>query len=82
MLLASVAYELNNPLSIVMMQADLLREESDNSPLTERARSITHAVERCMRIVQHFLTLARQHPPERCPVHLNTIMEEAIELLD
>jgi PAS domain S-box-containing protein len=80
-LLASVAHELNNPLSIVMMQADLLREESGNGPMTDQARAITQAVERCMRIVQHFLTLARQHPPERRPVHLNTIMEEAIELL-
>jgi signal transduction histidine kinase len=81
LLLASVAHELNNPLSIIMMQADLLHEESGNNPLRERARSITHAVERCMQIVQHFFTLVRQHPPERRPVHLNTILDEAIGLL-
>ncbi len=80
-LLASVAHELNNPLSIVMMQADLLREESRHGPLMEHARAITQAAERCMRIVQHFLTLARQHPPERRAIDLNKVMEDAIELL-
>jgi PAS domain S-box-containing protein len=80
-LLVSVAHELNNPLSIVMMQADLLREESGNGSLTERPQAITQAVERCMRIVQHFLSLARQHPPERRLVQLNAIIEEACKLL-
>lgn len=80
-LLASVAHELNNPLSIVMTQADLLREQSGDGPLIEHARAITQAVEDCMRIVQQFLTLGRQHPPERRPVHLNTMVEEALDLL-
>ena len=80
-LMASVAHELNNPLSIVMMQADLLREESRYGPLMEHARAITQAAERCMRTVQHFLTLARQHPPERRAVDLNKVMEDAIDLL-
>jgi two-component system NtrC family sensor kinase len=34
-----------------------------------------------MRIVHNFLTLARQNPPQHSPVHLNTIIEEALELL-
>jgi C4-dicarboxylate-specific signal transduction histidine kinase len=69
-LLASVAHELHNPLSIVMMQEDLLREELQNGPLTEQAQAITQSAERCARIVRNFLTLARQHPPERQCVDL------------
>jgi two-component system NtrC family sensor kinase len=80
-LLASVAHELNNPLSAVMAQADLLREESADGPLAEQAKAITQAAERCVRIVHNFLTLARQHPPERRPVELNTVVKEAVELL-
>jgi two-component system NtrC family sensor kinase len=34
-----------------------------------------------MRIVHNFLTLARQNPPQRSPVQLNTIIEDALELL-
>jgi len=80
-LLASVAHELNNPLSIVVVEADLLREDIESGPLAERASKITQAAARCARIVHNFLTLARQHPPERVSVHLNSIVEEALELL-
>jgi signal transduction histidine kinase/CheY-like chemotaxis protein len=80
-LLASVAHELNNPLSIVVVEADLLREDIESGPLAEHASKITQAAARCARIVHNFLTLARQHPPERVSVHLNSIVEEALELL-
>jgi PAS domain S-box-containing protein len=80
-LLASVAHELNNPLAVVKMQVDLLAEEAAAHPLHERARELHHATERCMRIVHNFLTLAHQNPPQRSPVQLNTIIEEALELL-
>jgi signal transduction histidine kinase/CheY-like chemotaxis protein len=80
-LLASVAHELNNPLSIVVVEADLLREDVESGPLAEHASKITQAAARCARIVHNFLTLARQHPPERVSVHLNTIVEDALELL-
>ena len=80
-LLASVAHELNNPLSVVMMQADVLREEIREGPLAEQAKAITQSAERCVRIVHNFLTLARQHPPERRPVALNTVVQDAVELL-
>src|SRR5919108_1030913 len=80
-LLASVAHELHNPLSIVMMQADLLREELHDGPMTDQAQAITQSAERCARIVRNFLTLARQHPPERQWVDLNHVVQEAVELL-
>jgi C4-dicarboxylate-specific signal transduction histidine kinase len=79
--LASVAHELHNPLSIVMMQADLLREELQDGPMTEQAQAIMQSAERCARIVRSFLTLARQHPPERQWVDLNRVVQEAVELL-
>jgi C4-dicarboxylate-specific signal transduction histidine kinase len=80
-LLASVAHELHNPLSILMMQADLLREELQDGPMTDQAQAITQSAERCARIVRNFLTLARQHPPERQWVDLNHVVQEAVELL-
>jgi two-component system NtrC family sensor kinase len=80
-LLASVAHELNNPLAILMMQADLLLEERHDEAQAEPVKAITQAAERCMRIVRNFLTLARQHAPERQSVALNTVVEGAMELL-
>jgi PAS domain S-box-containing protein len=80
-LLANVAHELNNPLAVIMMHADLLHEERQDDAQAEPVQAIMQAAERCMRIVRNFLTLARQHPPERQAVALNTVIEGAMELL-
>jgi signal transduction histidine kinase len=78
---AGVAHELNNPLSVVAGQTSLLRQMVGGGPLAERAEKIAQAADRCARIVRNFLTLARQHPPERQRVRLNQIIREAVELL-
>ncbi|HSF29690.1 MAG TPA: response regulator [Candidatus Tectomicrobia bacterium] len=80
-LLAGVAHELNNPLSVVMGQAALLQQSVRNKRQMERAEKIVQAAERCARIVNNFLALARQRPPERHPVQVNTVVREAVELL-
>src|SRR5437016_7041681 len=92
-MLASVAHELNNPLAVIMMEADLLQEEGqspaptqsrqrqDDDVQAEPLKAMMQAAERCMRIVRNFLTLARQHPPERQNVVLNTVVQGAMELL-
>ncbi len=80
-LVAGVAHELNNPLSIVMGHADLLRETLRSGPVAAQAEAITRAAERCARIVKNFITLARQHPPERQRTDLNRVVREAVELL-
>jgi signal transduction histidine kinase len=80
-MLVSVAHELNNPLTSIVLQAELLREDLRDSPLAEPATEITQAAARCERLVRQFLTLARQHPPERAAVALNTLVAETVELL-
>jgi signal transduction histidine kinase len=80
-LLAGVAHELNNPLSVVMGQAALLELTAGAGPMAERVGKIIKAAERCARIVKNFLALARQQPMERQAVSLNQVVQEAIELL-
>ena len=80
-LLASVAHELNNPLSVVTMQADLLSDEMIDQAGAERVRLISQSAERCVRIVQNFLAFARETPPQRTDVGLNAVVEGAMELL-
>ena len=80
-LLANVAHELNNPLAIILMQADLLREEAGSGLLAETAAELTQAATRCERLVRQFLTLARQHAPERTAVDLNALLTDTLELL-
>jgi PAS domain S-box-containing protein len=80
-LLAGVAHELNNPLAVVSCYAELLGEQTRGGPLAERVAKINQAAQRCVRIVKSFLTLARQHPPERHEVQLNDTIKEAMELM-
>ena len=79
-LLAGVAHELNNPLSVVTGHAALLRASGDPA-VTQRAEKIVRAADRCARIVRNFLALARQRPPAREATHLDTVVAEAIDLL-
>ncbi len=79
-LLAGVSHELNNPLSIVVAQATMMERQGEGGPLAERARHIRAAAERCGRIVQTFLAMARQRQPERRRVDLNAVVDAALEL--
>jgi PAS domain S-box-containing protein len=80
-LLAGVAHELNNPLSVILGQAELLRRTVGFGPLAQKADQIAQAAGRCASIVGNFLALARQRPPERRRVALNEIVREALDIV-
>lgn len=80
-LLAGVAHELNNPLSVVTGQIALLRETTSDRAVVERAERIRAAADRCARIVRTFLAMARQRQLEPRPVEVRRIVEMAVELL-
>jgi PAS domain S-box-containing protein len=81
-LLAGVSHELNNPLSVVVGQSTMLEEDAEGSPYAVRANKIRSAAERCARIVQTFLAMAREKPPERTRVNVNALVEAALDLTD
>ena len=78
-LLAGVAHELNNPLSVVVARAAIL-EERDDPGTRDAASKIRAAAERCARIVRTFLAMARQQQPERVPVTVSEVMSAALDL--
>jgi two-component system NtrC family sensor kinase len=80
-LLAGVSHELNNPLAVVLAQAEMLAMQTEGTPLADRAARIRRAAERCARIVQTFLAMARQKPPQRGAFSLNATAEAVIDLL-
>ena len=80
-LLAGVAHELNNPLTVVISRARLLAEDVGDPAIKQRLDQIHAASERCVHVVRNFLALARHHPPERAPVQLNTVVSEVVEFL-
>ena len=78
-LLAGVAHELNNPLSVVVARAVLLEEQGDSATQVA-AQKIRTAAERCARIVRTFLAMARQQQPERGPVAINDVVLAALDI--
>ncbi len=81
-LLAGVSHELNNPLSIVVAQAVMMERQARGTEIAERAQKVRRAADRCARIVQTFLAMARQKRPEREAVDLNGVVMAALELAD
>jgi PAS domain S-box-containing protein len=80
-LLAGVAHELNNPLSIVVGRAIMLEEGAQDPATLAAAQKIHAAAERCARIVKTFLAMARQHPPRYTEVQVNRIVEASLDML-
>ena len=80
-LLAGVAHELNNPLSVVVGHAGLLEELAPDAATRERAIKIRTSADRCARIVRTFLAMARSKPRQRGAVQLNATIEAALEIV-
>jgi signal transduction histidine kinase len=80
-LLAGVAHELNNPLSIITGNVSLLIQKAPDDEVRARGRKIEAATLRCARIMTNFLAMARRHPPERGPVALHEVLRGAVEIL-
>jgi len=80
-LLSGVAHELNNPLSTILMSAQLLRT---SAALPETARERAAAIEgecgRATRIVRELLAFARRRPPERRRIEVNDVVHDALQL--
>ena len=79
-LLAGVAHELNNPLSVVVGYSSMLREIGCDPAMEARVEKIHAAAERCARIVRTFLAMARARPPRREPVALGEVVQGALDL--
>jgi nitrogen-specific signal transduction histidine kinase/CheY-like chemotaxis protein len=80
-LLAGVAHELSNPLTVIQGQTVLLARSTGDPAVKRQAEEIAQAGDHCVRIVKNFLALARQRPPERSLVGINGLISETVELL-
>ena len=80
-LVSGVAHEVNNPLTAILGFADLLMEDAE-LPDTARKdlRVILQEAQRTKQIVQNLLSFARQMPPQRNALQLNSILRRTIQL--
>jgi|GEM_PF-2496632 len=79
-LLAGLAHELNNPLSVVSGQALMMEEAVSDDAISRRARRIRDAAERCSRIVRTFLSMARSQAPSSGAIDFNQTVRSALDL--
>lgn len=80
-LLAGVAHELNNPLSVVVGRSIMLESADVGPRIASSVTKIRLAAERCARIVKTFLAMARQQAPARVPVRLGEVIDASLELV-
>lgn len=80
-LVSGVAHEVNNPLTAILGFTDLLMENPDLPESARRdLRVILQEAQRTKQIVQNLLSFARQMPPRRQPVQLNSILKRTVQL--
>ena len=79
-LLAGVAHELNNPLSVVFGYAQMLQGKVDDPTISKRIDMIGQSAERAAKIVKTFLAMARQRPTKIEVCSLNEIIGTALEV--
>ena len=80
-LVSGVAHEVNNPLTAILGFADLLMENPAVPPEAKKdLRVILQEAQRTKQIVQNLLSFARQMPPQRRPLQINTILSRTIQL--
>ena len=80
-LLANVAHELNNPLSVVVGYATMMRDMAPDDTTRQRAIKVHAAAERCARIVRTFLTMVRRKPEAWTPVRIDQVIESALDVV-
>jgi GAF domain-containing protein/CheY-like chemotaxis protein len=79
-LVAGVAHELNNPLAVVMGQANMLQLRSADSRVIERADKIVQATDRAGRIIKGLQSFVRPQPAEVAAVALPSVVERVVAL--
>ncbi|MCC6926272.1 ATP-binding protein [Novosphingobium sp.] len=79
-LLAGVAHELNNPLTVVVGRSAILEEKLKATPHGKAIADLREAADRCNRIVRTFLAMARQSAPRRAAVQVGDAIEAALDM--
>jgi two-component system, NtrC family, sensor kinase len=81
-LAAGVAHEINNPLSGILLYADMLvRDLAHNPQWSADLQEIIDQTLRCKQIVTRLLEFSRQSVGQRIPFDVNNIINRSAELL-
>src|SRR5207253_4262457 len=78
---AGVTHELNNPLTVVIGMAELLKQIDPDEKHRQHLDTIFAGAQRCQKIVRSLLSFARQHTTERKLVNVNDLVEATLTFM-
>jgi signal transduction histidine kinase/Fe-S-cluster-containing hydrogenase component 2 len=78
-LAAGIAHEVNNPLGILLLHANLLLEDcDDDAAVADDVKLIVDQANRCKKIISGLLNFARQSRVVRQPTDLGALVQEVL----
>lgn len=81
-LAAGIAHEVNNPLGILLLHANLLLEDCESDPaVSADVKLIVDQANRCKKIISGLLNFARQSRVVRQPTDLNDLVAEVMRTI-
>jgi len=81
-LAAGVAHEINNPLTGILLYANLALEQIDQAePLRKYLKSVINDTDRCKDIVKDLLAYSRQTIPTKETFQVNSLVEHSLNLI-
>ena len=82
-LAAGIAHEINNPLTGILTFSSLLLNQPDQDPAVhEDLETIVRETKRCRDIVKGLLDFSRQVPPRKTITGINSILKQALAIVD
>jgi PAS domain S-box-containing protein len=81
-MIAGVAHELNNPLTVILGASDILGAPAKDETSNRRFELIQQQARRTAEIVQNLLSFSRPPSPERKPVDLDELISRTLLLCD
>ncbi|MBT4400763.1 MAG: 4Fe-4S dicluster domain-containing protein [Bacteroidetes bacterium] len=76
---AGIAHELNNPLGVVMMYANLMADDYPDGPMRKDIEMIVTQADRCKRIVGNLLNFARKNQVRKDPVEVIQLLSDSLD---
>ncbi|RME64431.1 MAG: PAS domain-containing sensor histidine kinase, partial [Nitrospirae bacterium] len=81
-LVAGIAHELNNPLSVVLGYSEMLSTQKLPEDVMQKVKRIFESAERASAIVRSLLEISRKKPVEIEPLKIEPTIKSIIELMD
>jgi len=83
MMAAGIAHEINNPLTTILLNSNLLLEDEECSKsYQEELEIISDEATRCGKIVKGLLDFARQSKPEKRLADINLVLNQTLAIIE